>query len=176
MSKQIVITKQYHDTGEPPTTGYAISPYSNRYNSNSNFVAPVTQPMTKRQPAQAIPVDVNYEIAVPLQSTQAIVMKTSAVDRAQGFAISTRQLGMVIGFAVTVASIAFAKVPLFSFWSLTIYVLTYAAVWLWAYYYTLKMSAEGVAHYEARSKWGVIAEEQRRRWEHYDRMIGNNNE
>jgi hypothetical protein len=38
------------------------------------------------------------------------------------------------------------------------------------YCYTLSISAEGVSHYEARNKWAVIREEQRRRWQHYERL------
>jgi len=176
MSKQIVITRQYDPDGGPPTTGQHISPYSNRYNSNQNFVAPIAQP-SRRQPMQAIPVDVNYEIAVPLQSTQHVEMRTTAVDRAHGFAIRTRQLGLIIGLAITVAAIVLVKVPILSFWSLAIYVMTYATVWLWAYYLDLKHSPEGIARNESDRKWDVIERHQARMWDHYDRLItGNNND
>lgn len=142
-----------------------------------NFVPalPVqTMAIAKRQPQPAPSQEMNYTIDVPLQSTQQIVMKTTAVDRAQGFAIKTQQLGLIIGFAVTVASIAFADVPVFSFWSLTIYVLTYAAVWLYAYYLDLKHSPEGIARNESDRKWGVIERHQERMWDHYDRLMENN--
>lgn len=159
----------HHDDGSPPTS--QIVPRS------KNFVPALPNaPVAKRQPTPAPMQDINYALDVPLQSTQQIIMKTTAVDRAQGFAIKTQQLGLIIGFAVTVASIAFADVPVFSFWSLTIYVLTYAAVWLYAYYLDLKHSPEGIARNESDRKWGVIERHQERMWDHYDRMIQGDNE
>lgn len=164
-----VLTQTHHDDGRPPTS--QIVPRS------KNFVPALPNaPVAKRQPTPAPMQEINYTLDVPLQSTQQIIMETTAVDRAQGFAIKTQQLGLIIGFAVTVASIAFADVPVFSFWSLTIYVLTYAAVWLYAYYLDLKHSPEGIARNESDRKWGVIERHQERMWDHYDRMIQGDNE
>ena len=144
-----VLTQQHHDDGRPPTS--QIVPRS------KNFVSALPNDPVAKRTTPALPEQsMNYALDVPLQSTQQIIMKTTAVDRAQGFAIKTQQLGLIIGFAVTVASIAFADVPVFSFWSLTIYVLTYAAVWLYAYYLDLKHSPEGIARNESDRKWGVI--------------------
>ena len=164
-----MVTQQHHDDG-PPTSQIVMRP--------SNFVPALPNaPVAKRQPVPAPMQEINYTLDVPLQSTQQIVMKTTAVDRAQGFTIKTQQLSLIIGFAVTVASIAFAKVPVFSFWSLSIYVTTYAAVWLYAYYLDLKHSPEGIARNESDRKWGVIERHQERMWDHYDRLItGDNNE
>jgi len=165
-----MITQQHHAAG-PPTSQIVPRP--------KNFVAALPMQATavaKRMPPPAPSQEMNYTIDVPLQSTQQIVMKTTAVDRAQGFAIKTQQLGLIIGFAVTVASVAFVDVPVFSFWSLTIYVLTYAAVWLYAYYLDLKHSPEGIARNESDRKWGVIERHQDRMWDHYDRMIQGDNE
>lgn len=144
-----------------------------------NFVPALpatTAAIAKRPLPPQVAHEQNITLDVPLQSTQQIVMKTTAVDRAQGFAIKTQQLGLIIGFAVTVASIAFVNVPVFSFWSLAIYVLTYAAVWLYAYYLDLKHSPEGIARNESDRKWGVIERHQERMWDHYDRMIQGDNE
>lgn len=161
-----VLTQQHHDDGRPPTSQIV---------KRSNFVPALPDmPVAKRTAPAPPDQSINYALDVPLQSTQQIIMKTTAVDRAQGFAIKTRQLGLIIGFAVTVASIAFADVPVFSFWSLTIYVLTYAAVWLYAYYLDLKHSPEGIARNESDRKWGVIERHQERMWDHYDRMMGDN--
>lgn len=164
-----VLTQQHHDDGRPPTS--QIVPRS------KNFVPALPNAPVAKRIAPALPEQsMNYALDVPLQSTQQIIMKTTAVDRAQGFAIKTQQLGLIIGFAVTVASIAFADVPVFSFWSLTIYVLTYAAVWLYAYYLDLKHSPEGIARNESDRKWGVIERHQERMWDHYDRLIQGDNE
>ena len=164
-----MVTRTYPGDGGPPNTQIVPRP--------KNFVTALPMQATavaKRMPPPAPSQEMNYTIDVPLQSTQQIVMKTTAVDRAQGFAIKTQQLGLIIGFAVTVASVAFVDVPVFSFWSLTIYVLTYAAVWLYAYYLDLKHSPEGIARNESDRKWGVIERHQDRMWDHYDRLTENN--
>ena len=53
--------------------------------------------------------------------------------------------------------------PLFSFAGLVVMWSSFVLAWLLSYAYTLHTSAEGTAHYEARQKWAVIREEQRRR-------------
>jgi hypothetical protein len=50
------------------------------------------------------------------------------------------------------------------------------AAWIIGYAYTLSISAEGVSHYESRQKWAVIREEQKRRWQHYERLTEGSNE
>ena len=51
----------------------------------------------------------------------------------------------------------------------------FSVVELASYIFTLAISAEGTANYEARQKWAVIREEQRERWNHYKRISGGDN-
>lgn len=174
MSKQIVITKKYHDTGEPPTTGYAISPYNhNRYNQAGNFVAAEITSTAKRGPAQLLPVqDTSHALDIPLSATQHIEMRTSAVDRAKGFLIASIPLYAGLALLALLVSIFFAGVPFLSLSALCIFWGSFVLAWLAGYAYTLSRSAEGTAHWEAKAKWRIIAEEQRRRWDYYERLGG----
>lgn len=152
-----MITQQHHADGSPPTSQIV---------KRNNFVAPLPTP-AKRSPAQILPAQATLD--VPLSATQHVEVRTSDEDRARGFALRTRQLGIVISTAMVVASVSFVNVPLFSFWSLSIFVLTYAAVWLYAYYLALTRSAEGIAYNESNRKWDYLDRHQEKMWEHYER-------
>jgi fatty acid desaturase len=115
--------------------------------------------------------EVAHIIDVPMNATQHIEMKTSAVDRAKGFLIASVPLYLAFALGVLLLSVLFAGVPFFSFWSLAIFWLSFVLAWLWGYRETLMKSAEGIAYMEASRKWDIVEEEQRRRWEHYDRQL-----
>jgi hypothetical protein len=66
--------------------------------------------------------------------------------------------------------------PLFSFLGLCILWSSFVLAWLASYWYTLRVSAEGVSMYESRQKWDVIKEEQKLRWKHYERLTEGGNE
>lgn len=132
-----------------------------------NFV-----PAIRRQ--EPMPIAPQYEVVhridAPLSATQHVEMHTSAVDRAKGFLIASTPLYGAFALGVVLLAILFAGVPFWSFWAFSIFWLSFVAAWLCGYQQTLEKSAEGISHYEARRKWDVIEEEQRRRWEHYERM------
>ena len=122
------------------------------------------------QPIQLAPRhEVAHIIDVPMNATQHIELRTSAVDRAKGFLIASVPLYAAFALAVLLLSVLFANVPFWSFWGLAIFWLSFVLAWLWGYRETLRKSAEGIALFEAEEKWSIIREEQRRRWEHYDR-------
>lgn len=172
-NRQIVITRQYDPDGGPPTTGQHISPYSNRYGTGANFVAAEITTTAKRGPVQMLPVqDTSHALDVPLSATQHIEMRTSAVDRAKGFLIANVPLFAAFALGVWLLSGVFALAPWFSITALVIFWLSFVLAWLVSYVYTLAVSAEGVALYESRQKWSVIREEQRRRWDYYERLGG----
>lgn len=114
--------------------------------------------------------EVEHRIDAPLSATQHVEMRTSATDRAKGFLIASTPLYGAFALGVVLLAVLFADVPFWSFWSFATFWLSFVAAWLWGYKETLEKSAEGISHYEARRKWDVIAEEQRRRWEHYERQ------
>jgi len=131
--------------------------------------------VAKRGPATVLPVqDTRHTIDVPLAATQHIEMKTSAVDRSKGFLIANVPLFGAFALGVWLLSGFLTTLPLFSFAGLVVMWSSFVLAWLASYAYTLHTSAEGTAHYEARQKWAVIREEQRRRWEHYNSLTGGN--
>ena len=50
--------------------------------------------------------------------------------------------------------------------------MTFVGAWLATYIYTLAISAEGIAMFEAKSKWDVIKREQQERWNYYNKQDG----
>ena len=129
-------------------------------------------PVRRDLPAMPLNASVNHTIDAAPVATQHVEMKTSAVDRSLGFLIASVPLYAGFALLVLLVSIFFSGVPLLSLPALVIFWLSFVAAWVVGYCYTLSVSAEGVSHYEARNKWAVIREEQRRRWEHYERLTG----
>ena len=179
-----VLTKKYFDDGRPPESIFVdsepvrtVSLQEQRETGvmRRNYVAASSEvtAVAKRGPAQVLPVqDTRHTIDVPMQATQHIEMKTSAVDRSKGFLLANVPLFGAFAVGVWLLSGLLAHYPQFSFMGLIILWSSFVLAWLASYWYTLRVSAEGIAMYEARSKWGVIRDEQRRRWEHYDKVTG----
>jgi len=133
-------------------------------------------PVRRDLPAMPLNASVNHTIDAAPVATQHVEMKTSAVDRSLGFLIASVPLYAGFALLVLLVSIFFGGVPFLSLPALVIFWLSFVAAWVVGYCYTLSVSAEGVSHYEARQKWDVIKEEQRRRWEHYARLTEGGNE
>jgi hypothetical protein len=127
-------------------------------------------PVRRELPAMPLNASVNHTIDAAPVATQHVEMKTSAVDRSLGFLIASVPLYAGFALLVLLVSIFFGGVPFLSLPALVIFWLSFVAAWVAGYCYTLSISAEGVSHYEARKKWDVIKEEQRRRWKHYERL------
>lgn len=124
----------------------------------------------------APPMPVNSQVAHVIDAaptaTQHIEMKTSAVDRAKGFLIASVPLYLAFATAVVGVVVIGWRVPVFSLATFIIFWLAFVAAWVVGYAYTLHVSAEGIAMFEAKNKWAILREEQRRRWQHYERQIG----
>lgn len=140
----------------------------NRYNAQASYVPALRKPQT-------VDIGQNYQIGhtidAPLSSTQHVEMRTSAVDRSKGFLLASVPLYAAFALGVVLMGVLFTGYPFWSFWSFAIFWLSFVLAWAWGYWQTLEKSAEGVAHYEARQKWGVIKDEHRRRWDHYERLM-----
>jgi len=136
-----------------------------------NFV-PVA--MHRELPPPPINAQVVHTIDAMPSATQHIELRTSSTDRALGFTIATAPLAAL--FAVVVMAICALGfgVPLVGLPMLVIVATVFATVWTIAYLYTLSISAEGVSLYEAQEKWGILREEQRRRWNQWERQIHGN--
>ena len=149
----------------------------NRYDTGANLVKPVETAITRRPRMEVLPpAETRHTIDVPMQATQHIEMKTSAVDRSKGFLIANVPLFGAFALGVWLLSGLVTATPLFSFLGLCILWSSFVLAWLLSYYYTLRVSAEGIAMFEAKSKWQVVKEEQRRRWAHYEKLTEGSNE
>jgi len=121
------------------------------------------------------PAEINqtsHVIDVAPSAQHIVTMKTSARDRAEGFLIATVPLFAAFALAIVLISVFFFSVPFMSLTALVIYWLAFVAAWLIAYVYTLAVSAEGIAMFEARQKWNVIKREQEERWSYYKKLNG----
>lgn len=146
---------------------------TNRYNAVAQFVPAVANNTAlERRPRMEVlpPAETVHRIDVPMQATQHIEMKTSAVDRALGFLIANVPLFGSFALGVWLLSGLVTATPLFSFLGLCILWSSFVLAWLASWWYTLRVSAEGIAMFEARSKWAIIKKEHDRRWEYYEKL------
>lgn len=144
----------------------------NRYDQGLNMVQPEPQ---QQAIVRRIPTDLgqtSHVIDVQPSAQHIVTMKTSARDRAEGFLIATVPLFAAFALAIVLISVFFFSVPFMSLTALVIYWLAFVAAWLLAYVYTLAISAEGIAMYEAKQKWNVIKREQQERWNYYKKLNG----
>lgn len=126
-------------------------------------------------PSMPINASITHTIDAAPVATQHVEMKTSAVDRALGFLIASVPLYAGFALVVLLVTVFYAGVPFLSLPALVIFWLSFVAAWVVGYTYTLSVSAEGVSHFEATQKWSLLREEQRRRWEHYERLTDQQN-
>ena len=98
------------------------------------------------------------------------ITHTSAVDRAKGYTIIQAPLAAIMAVLVLAVAKSLAGFPLLSFAAFLVFWCSFAVVWLVGWGLTLLLSAEGVAFYESKRKWDVVAREQDERWGHYSRQ------
>lgn len=134
-----------------------------------NTFVPAPQNTMPTLPAQA---STAHIIDVQPSATQHVEVRTSFTDRATGFLIFNVPLFVVLGVLTAAVVIQLGDYPVLSFAAFITFWLTFAVCWLASFIHTLNMSAEGVARYEAKRKWDVIAREQAERWNHYNRQLG----
>lgn len=138
-------------------------------NGRTNYVPAV--PTSSAMPSQRVGLpQESIMLDVTPTATANIDMRTSAQDRAIGFLISSVPRTFAFSLAITILSIVVGGVTLVM--SFVILFGTFSVVELASYVYTLAVSAEGVAFYEARQKWAILRREQTERWAHYKRLNG----
>jgi len=152
-----------HD--DEPTPSEAPEVRRNRYDQHTNMVQPPAQTIVRRIPTELG--QTSHVIDVAPSAQHIVTMKTSARDRAEGFLIATVPLFAGLALGMVLISVFFFGVPFMSLTALVIFWLSFVAAWLIAYVYTLAVSAEGIAMFEARQKWNVIKREQEERWSYY---------
>lgn len=139
--------------------------------SNPKYVpAVVESTAVAHRPAVEVMPRNNFDMAVTPTATSHVDMRTSAKDRAQGFIIASMPRTFAFSLAVTLAAITLGGVTLGV--AFVILFGVFSIVEIASYIYTLAISAEGTANYEARQKWAIIREEQRERWNHYKQLNG----
>lgn len=117
---------------------------------NTYVAAPKSEPVTARR--YPVTVDMN----MPQQSIMTVDMRTSAVDRAKGFAIETHQLSVVTGIlAVVVAVVGFGH-PFLALGTLWTFFVWYTIVWLAAWVIHRILTPEFIALYNARMSWRYL--------------------
>ena len=148
MSKQKRLTNlDYQDpaywTDEPTT---AIVPAKRQ-----TFVpAPKAEPVVTRRMVE--PIDIN----MPQQAVMSVDMRTTAVDRAQGFSIETHQLGLVVGVLAVLVAVVGRGQPLLTIGTLFTFGIWYTVVWLAAWVLHRVISPDGIAAFNAVMSWVYI--------------------
>lgn len=135
----------------------------------TNYVSAQPEQTTEiaRTPKAEVMPQMPVQLNVTPTATSHIDMRTSAQDRAVGFLIASMPRTFAFSLTVTLASIVLGGVTLAV--AFVILFGVFSVVELISYIYTLYISAEGTAHYEARQKWGILRREQEERWKHYNR-------
>lgn len=93
-----------------------------------------------------------------------IVEHTSAVDRAKGFALGARELGLVLGALAVIVAVVGLEYPLISGVTLLTFGLVYAACWVVGYIWSQLVSPAGALLFESKRKWDHLDEARRERW------------
>lgn len=130
--------------------------------------------IVQRPRVEVLPPINTYDMQVTPTGTTHVDMRTSAQDRAWGFLIASTPRTFVFALAITLISMLATDMSVLV--GIVMLVSIFAVVELASYVFTLAISAEGTAHYEARQKWAIIKEEQRARWKHYNRLNGGDND
>jgi hypothetical protein len=119
------------------------------------FVPPAPR-MEVLPPMPQTPLSADVRFDLPASATQQTIVRTSGVDRARGFQIETRELGIVFGLGMVIVGYFVGDWPFLSLWTLTLFAVTYAITWAWAYYQHKHTSGEGVSLYEAKVKGEAV--------------------
>lgn len=125
-----------------------------------------------RQPAASALAhpDLVTDMSIAPNATSYVEMRTSAQDRAWGYLISSIPRTFFFSLGLTLVAILATGINLIT--GIVLLIVTFALVEMISYGYTLAISPEGTAHYEARQKWAILRYEQRQRWQHYGRQAG----
>lgn len=140
-----------------------------------NYVPPQPQAETSiahRPRVEVIPPPTQQPIALDVtqSATANIDFRTSAQDRAVGFLIASTPRTFVFSLAVTLISMLATDIGVLA--GIVMLISIFSVVDLALYFWTLSISAEGVAFYEAKQKWAILRTEQRERWAHYKKIAG----
>lgn len=143
-----------------------------------NFVAPCTEDESRlsravrvyHDPATAItPAPDQMHLPAPVATQQTV--RTSAVDRAKGFNISTAGLAGLVALGGTLITMAGWGVPLLSVPALAIFFGIAGAVWAAAWFWYNAASPDGIGLIGVLLHYRLLRHEQRARLERIDAMM-----
>ena len=143
-----------------------------------NFVAPCTEDESRlsravrvyHDPATAItPAPETMHLPAPVATQQTV--RTSAVDRAKGFNISTAGLAGLVALGGTLITVAGWGVPLLSVATLATFFALAGVVWLAAWFWYNAASPDGVGLIGVLLHYRLLRHEQRARLERIDAMM-----
>jgi hypothetical protein len=131
----------------------------------STFVAPTVR--------HDLPTAIHQtELDVPMSAQAVVAVRTSAVDRAKGFAIGLRELGLVLGVLAVIVGVVGWKIPVFSLTTLTIFGVVYTLAWAGGWFWSQLISPEGVMLFESKRKWDEVRDARRERWGYWAQAHG----
>jgi hypothetical protein len=131
----------------------------------SNFVTVVPEKQRVLPPASLSIVE--HNLGVVPTATQHIEMRTSAVDRAEGYLLETSTLCLVFSLALVLGVRYWNQWPLLSAGMYLSTLIIFAVLWGGSYVLHKLLSAEGVSLFEAKRKWDLLNKEQAARWRYY---------
>lgn len=120
-----------------------------------------------QQPVRFAPHQVDLAINHP--TTQHVELRTSAVDRAQGFQWMITPISVVVAILAVLVSIAFEN-EFLSFWTILIFWSSFCLVYVAGWILTAVVTPEFVSLLSTWRQWNVIEKEQDKRWQHYEKQ------
>lgn len=104
-------------------------------------------------------------------ATQHVELRTSAVDRAQGFQIMITPVSFVLAILAVIVSLAFDN-ELFTFATIVIFWTTFAVLYALGWLLTALMTPEAISFFSAWRQWNTIDRQQKETWDHYKWQAG----
>jgi hypothetical protein len=141
----------------------------NRYNTKHNYVEAYPVPVVRR--VEILPPEPGaVDLRAPVEIRQEL--RTSAVDRAKGFNISTAGLAAMVGVGGVLLAVVGWQMPLFSLAALTTFFTLAMGVWLIAWAWYNLASPDGVGVLSVLLQYRLLRHEQRARLDRIDAMMG----
>jgi hypothetical protein len=141
---------------------------TNRYNERNNYIDALPSPVVRR--VEILPPEPGaVDLRSPVEIRQEL--RTSAVDRAKGFNISTAGLAAMVGVGGVLLAVVGWQMPLFSLTALTTFFTLAMGVWLIAWAWYNLASPDGVGVLSVLLQYRLLRHEQRARLDRIDAMM-----
>lgn len=142
---------------------------TNKYSERNNYVAAPPAPVVRR--VEILPPE-HSEIELAQPSTTIQQLRTSHVDRAKGFNISTAGLAGIVGLGGVLMAAVGWSIPLWSLTALALFFSLAMVVWAGAWAWWNLASPDGVSVLSVLLHYRLLRHEQRARLDRIDSMMG----